>query len=109
MMRQFDMWDIGLGLSRHSDLLEPVFYPALQRYQRRVLVDADPQRVSAKMTDTRERQHKSGRLDLQQGGSDIGCRRIVDWTDKAQRQMELAGGWTTRRPVPPYKGRKDRA
>jgi len=47
--------------------------------------------MSAEMTYARERQQKRGRVDLQQDGSDIGCRRIVDCTHKAQREMELAG------------------
>ena len=90
-MCQFNVWDTGPGVSRQPDLLEAVLYPALQAYQCRVLLDTDPQSMSAEMTYARERQQKRGRVDLQQDGDDIGCRRIVDCTDKAQRQMELPG------------------
>jgi len=90
-MCQFDVWNIGPGIGGQPDLLEAVLYPVLQGYQRRVLLDTDPRSMSAEMTHTGERQHKRGCLDAQQGVSDIGRRRIVDCTDKAQRKMELAG------------------
>ena len=47
--------------------------------------------MSTELAYAGERQRKAGRLDAQQRGIDIGCRRIVDRADKAQRQMELAG------------------
>jgi hypothetical protein len=86
-MRQFDMRDIGPGLGRQSDLLEPVFYPVLQACQRRVLLDADPQRMSAKKWPTPASDSRKADASICSKAAVISdCRRIVDCTDKAKRK-----------------------